>query len=221
MASGAWIALFPYMGRFDFYHLDRWSPARRRTVMEFYKQCVRRQLVLNGRSVHLSKNPTFCGRIDTLIEIFPDAKFVVLMRNPYETIPSLLKMLQTSWRLRDHDEQLITESLTLLADQSYHSYRHPIDVLARHPEIRSCMVDYRTLVAEPGETMRHVYDSLDLDLPTALAASFDASRGTGHETLHRYTLEEFGLDPRAIHTELADLFEQYSWDTEGEHADVT
>ena len=221
MASGAWIALFPYMGRFDFYHLDRWSPARRRTVMEFYKQCVRRQLVLNGRSVHLSKNPTFCGRIDTLIEVFPDAKFVVLMRNPYETIPSLLKMLQTSWRLRGHDEQLITESLTLLADQSYHSYRHPIDVLARHPEIRSCMVDYRTLVAEPGETMRHVYDSLDLDLPTALAASFDASRGTGHETLHRYTLEEFGLDPRAIHTELADLFEQYSWDTEGEHADVT
>ena len=94
-------------------------------------------------------------------------------------------------------------------------------MLARHPEIRSCMVDYRTLVAEPGETMRHVYDSLDLDLPTALAASFDASRGTGHETLHRYTLEEFGLDPRAIHTELADLFEQYSWDTEGEHADVT
>ena len=105
--------------------------------MAFYRECVRRQVALNGGRTHLSKNPTFCGRIESLIETFPDAKFVVLMRNPNETVPSLLKMLQTSWTLQHRDERLIAESLRILAEQSFHTYEHPLDVLTAHPETPS------------------------------------------------------------------------------------
>ncbi len=200
-----WIVLFPpYLGQLDFYHVDRWSERKRRRLMTFYAECVRRQVALNGGRTHLSKNPpTFCGRVESLIETFPDAKFIVPMRNPYETIPSLLKMLQTTWQLQGRDERLILESIRILADQSFDSYCHPLDVLARHPEIRSCVVDYRDLVGEPAATMRRVYDELDLDLPSDVAAAISASRGQGHETTHRYSLEEFGLDPQAIHVRLA------------------
>jgi len=223
LGSGFWIVLFPYLGQLDFYHVDRWSERKRRRLMTFYKECVRRQLALNGGGTHLSKNPTFCGRVEALIETFPDAKFIVPMRNPYETIPSLLKMLQTSWALQGRDDDLIGESLRILADQSFDSYSHPLEVLARHPEIRSCVVDYRDLVGQPAATMSRVYDELDLDMPPALAAAIGASRGQGHETTHRYSLEEFGLDPQAIHLRLAALFDQFGWDTEGqegEHARV-
>lgn len=220
LASGGWIVLFPYMGKLDFYHVDRWSERKRRRLMTFYRECVRRQIVLNGGRTHLSKNPTFCGRVESLIETFPDAKIVVLMRNPYETIPSLLKMLQTSWTLQGRDGALIAESLRILADQSFDTYEHPLVVLNRHPETLSCVVDYRDLVGDPATTMRRVYDELNLTLPAAVAAQIDASRGQGHETTHRYSLDEFGLDPQAIHTRLAGLFEQYDWDDEGEPAGV-
>jgi len=67
--------------------------------MNFYKECVRRQLYMNGgERIHLSKNPTFCGRVESLLEVFPDARFVVLYRNPQETIPSLLKLMKFSWK---------------------------------------------------------------------------------------------------------------------------
>lgn len=188
--------------------------------MAFYRECVRRQVALNGGRTHLSKNPTFCGRIESLIETFPDAKFVVLMRNPNETVPSLLKMLQTSWTLQHRDERLIAESLRILAEQSFHTYEHPLDVLTTHPETPWCVVDYRDLVAQPLETMRYVYDELGLDMPAALPAEIAASRGQGHETTHRYSLDEFGLDPQAIQVRLAGLFDHYGWDTEGEHARV-
>ncbi len=223
LASGFWIVLFPYLGQLDFYHVDRWSERKRRRLMTFYAECVRRQVALNGGRTHLSKNPTFCGRVESLIETFPDAKFIVPMRNPYETIPSLLKMLQTTWQLQGRDERLILESIRILADQSFDSYCHPLDVLARHPEIRSCVVDYRDLVGEPAATMRRVYDEFDLDLPSDVAAAISASRGQGHETTHRYSLEEFGLDPQAIHVRLAPLFDQFGWSNEGhegEHAGV-
>lgn len=219
LGSGFWIVLFPYLGELDFYHVDRWSERKRRRLMTFYKECVRRQLALNGGGTHLSKNPTFCGRVESLIETFPDAKFIVPMRNPYETIPSLLKMLQTSWALQGRDDRLILESLKILADQSFDAYSHPLEVLARHPEIRSCIVDYRDLVEQPATTMARVYDELDLDMPASVAAAVSASRGQGHETTHRYSLEEFGLDPQAIHVRLATLFDQFGWSEEGEEGE--
>ncbi len=219
LCSGFWILMFPFMGELDFYHVDRWPERKRRRVMGFYKECVRRQIAANGGGIHLSKNPTFCGRVESLIETFPDARIVVPMRNPAETIPSLLKMLRSEWELRGRDERLIAKSLRVLADQSFDSYEHPLDVLAAHPEIRSVVIDYRELVAQPATTMRRIYRELGLHLGPAAAKAFE-SAGGGHESAHRYNLEEFGLDPLEIHTRLAALFDRYRWDAAGEDAHV-
>jgi hypothetical protein len=109
----------------------------------------------------------------------------------------------------------------VLADQSFDSYEHPLEVLAAHPDIRSVVVDYRELVRQPEATMRRIYRELELDLgPVAAEAFRSAAAGGGHESAHRYSLEEFGLDPREIHTRLAALFDQYRWDTEGEGTHV-
>ncbi|CAM4422799.1 hypothetical protein MB901379_00775 [Mycobacterium basiliense] len=221
LCSGFWILMFPFMGELDFYHVDRWSKPKRRRVMGFYKQCVRRQIALNGGGTHLSKNPTFCGRVEALIEAFPDARFVVPLRNPDETIPSLLKLLQTEWRLRGRDQRLVASSLRVLAEQSLDSYQHPLDVLARHRDVHSVLVDYRELIRQPEVTLRRIYAGLELDLgPVAANAFASAAAGSGHETTHRYSLAEFGLDSREIHTRLATLFDQYQWDTEGKDSHV-
>lgn len=221
LSSGFWIVAFPYMGELDFYHVDRWPARKRQRMMSFYKECVRRQLALNGGGTHLSKNPTFCGRVETLIETFPDARIVVPMRNPYETIPSLLKLMKTEWSLRGRNEELVLNSLRVLADQSVDTYTHPLEVLGRHPEIRSSVVDYRELVSSPAITMRRIYDNLGLAVgPAAERAFIAAEARRGHESAHRYSLAEFGLDPCEIQNRLADLFDQYQWDTEEREAHV-
>ncbi len=219
LCSGFWILMFPFMGELDFYFVDQWPERKRRQAMSFYKECVRRQIALNGGGTHLSKNPTFCGRVEALIEAFPDARFVVPMRNPYDTIPSLLKMLQTEWDLRGRDKRLIAKSLHVLADQSIDSYLHPLEVLAKYPDVRRSVVDYRELIQQPESTMRRIYQELELDLGPDAAQAFElaAARG-GHESAHRYSLAEFGLDPHEIHSRLAGLFDEYHWDTAGEDA---
>lgn len=214
-ASGWWIVLMPYMGELDFYHVDR-RPARdRRRLMGFYRECIRRQLYLNGENrVHLSKNPTFCGRVESLIETFPDARFVVAVRNPNETIPSLLKLLESSWKMRGWDAEQIARSLRALADQSFHAYRHPLEVLDRHPEVPRAIVDYRNLVSEPKKTIERVYEELGLPVSPAMAAVLDAAqeRARTHRSEHRYSLEEFGLRADEIRAELSDLFDRFGWD---------
>jgi hypothetical protein len=138
-ASGFWIVLLPYMGLLDFYYVDGRPAHKRRRLLGFYKECVKRQLYLNGsEKIHLSKNPTFSGRVESLVETFPDARIVVLMRNPYETIPSLLKLMKRSWQMRKWDESQMNRSLRALAEQSYHTYRSStIGISSRNPRVPS------------------------------------------------------------------------------------
>ena len=116
----------PYMGDLDFYYVDEWPERRRRRLMRFYRDCVRRQLYLNGGDkIHCRKNPVFAGRVEALIETFPDARFVVPMRNPFETIPSLLKLVSGGWRRLGWEKERMRDCQRVLAEQSFHTYRHP------------------------------------------------------------------------------------------------
>ncbi|MBP9033785.1 MAG: sulfotransferase [Pseudomonadales bacterium] len=218
-ASGFWMTQLPYMGEMDFFHVDQRPPRSRQRMMRFYRECVRRQLYLNGsHHIHLSKNPTWCGRVQTLIEVFPDARFVVLYRNPYETIPSLLKLLHVGWKRRGTlEESHIRESTRVMAELSYEHYLLPLQVLARNPQVRHADVDYRELTTRPRATIAQVYAALDMEMTPQMDAFLAAeeSRARKHETEHRYSLAEFGLDDREIRRRLAPLFERFGWDPDG------
>ena len=214
-ASGSWIVRLPYLGELDFYHVDDRPERERRRLMRFYKECVRRQLYLNGaHTIHLSKNPIFCGRIASLLETFPDARFVVAFRNPYETIPSLLKLMQVAWRMRKWSDAEMQPSLRVLAEQSYHSYAYPLEVLARHPETPRAIVDYRDLVAEPKQGIERLYAELGFPMTPEYQALLEAEQRTArrHVPSNAYSLAEFGLREDEIRTRLADLFERFDWD---------
>jgi hypothetical protein len=215
-ASGYWIVLLPYMGELDFYHVDEMSAAKRRRLMRFYAECVRRQLYLNGpEKIHLSKNPIFSGRVESLIETFPDARIVVCLRDPGETIPSLLKLMRTGWSRRRWDEVRMQRSLRILAEQSFHTYRHPLAVLQRHPDTAHALVDYRDLVRDPTGVVRIVYERLGFPMSAALerALALQERRSGARESGHTYSLEEFGLRRDEIRTELADLYEHFGWES--------
>lgn len=214
-ASGFWITKMPYMGDLDFYYVDRWPARKRRRLMRFYADCIRRQLYLNGADrTHLSKNPVFPGRTEALIEAFPDARFVIPMRHPYETIPSLLKLMRSGWKSLGWDEARQRRCLAILAAQSFDTYRYPLEVLARHPEVPRAIVDYRDVVADPAATIEGLYRDLGLPLGPEYRERLlaEGKRAREHRSTNRYSLEEFGLDADAIRSGLADLFERFGWE---------
>jgi hypothetical protein len=175
-ASGVWVLLFPYWRELQgLYYTDELAPRRRRRLLRFYRGCVQRQLWLNGPGkTHLSKNPTFCGKVESLLEAFPDARFVVCQRTPYETIPSLLKLVTRNWRAARCSPARIEDSRRVLAEQSFHTYRYPLEVLGRHPETRWTEVDYRALVEAPKRAVEVVYARLGLSMSPAYAKALEA-----------------------------------------------
>src|SRR5271156_2296164 len=214
-ASGFWVVQYPYVEDLDFYYVDdRWSAPKRRRVMQFYKECVRRQLALNGAGLtHLSKAPIHCGRVESLIETFPDARFVVPVRNPYETIPSFLKLMQFAWSARKRSEKDMQDSFQSFVNSSYHYYQHPLDVLDAHPEVPSMIVDYSDLVTDPAGTVRRAYAEIGMDMVPEQEKALADEKGREYRSGHTYSLEEFGLEADEIRTRLAPLFERFGWES--------
>jgi hypothetical protein len=140
------------------------------------------------------------------------------MRNPYETIPSLLKLMRVGYRALDWDEDRIKQSLRVLADQSYHTYRYPIDVLARHLTVPQAIIDYRDITARPAETIEAVYQQLGFSISPEYREVLmeEGKRAREHGSSHRYSLEEFGLEADEIRVELAPLFDRFQWDSDSE-----
>ncbi|MFP6626307.1 MAG: sulfotransferase [Deltaproteobacteria bacterium] len=217
MASGFWITRMPYLGDLDFYHMNDWPASKRRRYNDFYREVVKRQLYLNGpEKTHLAKNPLWSGRVESLIEAFPDARFVVNVRDPRETIPSLLKLVAGSWKALGWDRERQRRSLQVLVDQSWHTYTHPLDTLDANPETKGAIVDYRRLTADPAATIEGVYRDLGLTLSDEYRAllSGQGKRESKHTTRHHYSLEEFGLEGDVIRENLAALFERFGWDAD-------
>jgi len=216
MASGFWITKMPYMGDLDFYHMNDWPEKKRRRYNAFYRECVRRQLYLNGpEKVHLSKNPLWAGRVSSLLEHFPDARFVVNVRDPRDTIPSLLKLVRSGWSQLDWEESRQLECLQILAEQSWHSYRHPLECLEANPETPGSVVDYRELTTNPAAAIERVYRDLGLPMESNYRSLLEgeSKREREHKTAHSYSLSEFGLEGDIIRERLGDLFERFQWDT--------
>ena len=219
MAAGFWITKMPYMGDLDFYYMNEWPAKKRRRYNDFYRECIRRQLYLNGPGkTHLNKNPMYSGRVASLIEAFPDAKIIVNVRNPHETIPSLLKLMRSGWKQMGWDEARQQKCLKVLADQSWHTYRHPLEELERRSDTRGAVVDYRDLISDPAATIERIYRDLDLPISDGYREILagEGKREQEHKTRHTYSLEEFGLEADAIQIELSDLFERFRWNEESD-----
>ena len=60
--------------------------------MLFCKDFFQRQAFLNKNRPHLSKSNPFIFKIDSILRVFPDAKFVFLVRDPLDTIPSYFSL---------------------------------------------------------------------------------------------------------------------------------
>ena len=64
------------------------TPEEKRAYQEAFMKIVKISMWNTGGTQYLSKNPPHTGHIKALLEIFPNAKFIYLMRNPYTVFES-------------------------------------------------------------------------------------------------------------------------------------
>jgi hypothetical protein len=214
-ASAVLTLLFPYLEELSELVTFDWRPAPvRRRIMRFYRECVSRQLQFHGgERALLSKNPSFVMKIHSLAEEFPDAKFVYLIRNPFETIPSLLKLISTIWQGLGLDSDHVERSTRELASGCLRDYEYAIETLSQLPDHRYAIVEYTDLVADPKATVEKVYDRLELSLSPAFEERLAAerTRQKRYQSENVYSLAAFGVSEAEIFEKIPSVIERFGF----------
>lgn len=206
--------LFPHVDElWEAGFADALPAAERHKLMRYYRSCLQRHLYANGPGkLQLSKATQSSGAVEALLEEFPDARFVTIVRHPYQSIPSHVSVFYPVWRA--HSPEITRDSPVskAYARQALHWYQHLFEFRSKvNPAQYYCM-DYRDLTRDPREAVEKLYRHFGWSVSDAYRARLEAAttRQRTYRSKHQYTLEEFGLSKEWIQAELGPLLDHYS-----------
>lgn len=195
--------------------IDDLEPETRRRVMAFYEESLQRLMYHEGPDRRfLGKTVLVPGRIHSMLERFPDARFVHLVRHPYETIPSFVSMFRAPWRFHSPGIEDDSPRTRRLADLAIDYYRRMHEARPHIPEGQLETFRFSTVVGDPRSTVDRIYEWLDLSMSDetsrALDREIEASRD--YESNHQYSIDQFGLTRGEIYTRLRDVFDYHGFE---------
>jgi hypothetical protein len=207
--------VFPYLDELPPYqYFDTEIPrAQRRRIMAFYQRCIKRHLFATGGRHYIAKNPLFSAKIESLLETFPDARIVYLVRSPLEMLPSTVSLFKYMWRLFSLPPRKYPNCNEILAWTKYW-YDHPLEVIDREPPDRCMIVKYDDLMQSSDSVIRSIYARFGYPESEALESllSEAAADARAHSSSHRYSYEAMGFTREQIVQEFAHIFARFGFD---------
>jgi omega-hydroxy-beta-dihydromenaquinone-9 sulfotransferase len=148
---------------FDRYVCDLRSDAARCAAWkDAYLAVLRKATFLSGGKRLVLKAPTNMGRLPTLLELFPDAKFVHIARDPYPVYQSMRNMYRKILPGQVLQELDWTKVEAWTVEAYVRLVSRYLEDRARIPSDNLVEVTYEELDARPLEVMQRIYDRLDL-----------------------------------------------------------
>jgi len=146
----------------EFFELADVSPRQRakwQLALIWFLKCL---TVRSPRRIVL-KSPPHTFRIRILLEMFPNARFIHIIRNPFVIFPSTINL----WKRLYRNDGLQVPTYDGLEDYVFETFARMYEVFKRDQSIipagQLCEVRYEDLVAQPIEQMQRVYKELNLD----------------------------------------------------------
>ena len=155
----------------DRYMLFEGIPAEELRVFEdTFKKLIKISLWNTHGTQFLSKNPPHTGRVRELVRMFPNAKFIYLMRNPYTVFEStrnfFLNTIQPL-KLQDFSAEEMERNILIVYAKLYHKYMADRACI---PEGNLIEVRFEDFEADAMQMTEHIYQSLSIPgLPEARA----------------------------------------------------
>jgi hypothetical protein len=177
--------------------------------LAYYRDCLKRHLYVHGPDrVLLSKNAAYAGMAQGLADQFPDARFIVCLRGPAETVPSQLSSIADGLEFFGVPADSAPIRARLI-DQLAFYYENLAALSHRLPAERHAALGLTELRAGLAPALTRIYAQLRLDLSPDFARTLavEDGRARGYRSRHRYSLEQFGLDAEQIGVRFARAYD--------------
>jgi hypothetical protein len=175
-----------------------------------YREMYAKAVFNTGGTRYISKNPCNLTRLGLLTEMFPDAKFIFIHRDPYEVVESLYRFILGVFpgvQLQDVPSDFTREKVALLYDKIIRTYLQDRNLIDPRNLIELKMED---LMEGPSGIIRSIYerfqyDGID-DLAPILEQFIAGENNSGHDP---YVVETETI--RQVNYHLGDLVKQMGY----------
>lgn len=170
------------------------SPAYKSKYMKYYKRCIQKHLFVFGRDkTYLSKNPFFSTYVQTLREHFQDAKFIFMVRTPYEVVPSAMSLSSFSKRYTRYVDDEFVKKMALRILHRHYTY--PLEVLDFSDPRHNVMIKYGDLTSDPKMMVEKVLEQFQMPCSDLLrrALSEKQKQAKHYVSKNLYSLEKYNI----------------------------
>ena len=214
LTPAMWLA-FPFTEELrHLRYIDLMPAPVRATLIAFLKRYMGKQASLDPqRRTLLLKNVLLAGRIETIAEAFPDARFIYLVRDPHETVASGVSMFSRPWRLHSPDLAYNPAATRAWADLLM-DYSNTYEAfIARLPAERRFVLDYQRLVAKPSEAVAAIYGHFGWEIAPDFRETLTAAdrRQARFASSHDYSLAACGLTASEVDERMADFMARHGF----------
>jgi hypothetical protein len=143
------------------FDLDRLPPRARRAWKAAFLRFLRHLTYRDPRRLVL-KSPTHSCRINTLLEMFPDARFVHIVRDPYAVFPSTVNLWKALYETHGMQRPTFAGLEEHVFDTFNRLYARLEEGKKLVPPGRFHELRYEDLIADPVSQMRLLYERLEL-----------------------------------------------------------
>lgn len=210
-AAGCFIMVLAFPGSPSLWQLGRFQemPApKRRVLLDFYKGILQRHLYAEGKGRRLlSKNAAFGSWIPDLRRTFPDARYLVCVREPRSALRSLVSSLRGGMRLFASEraaEFYARELQTVLA----HAYRIIQEEKRSFLEDHLAVIDQTALRQDAAAILHQRLRQITVTLTPALVRSIvDESSATPEKSPHHHEALPASAGPREFEEMMLAVYE--------------
>jgi omega-hydroxy-beta-dihydromenaquinone-9 sulfotransferase len=200
---------------------DQQPKSRRQSSVRFFKNCLQRQMYYTGQNQVISHAHYSICRIKTLLESFPDAKFIYLARSPYQVVPSHLSLncniLDRLWGIKNIPSDKLKRWFERKYKYDIELYKYFYDLRKNKeiPEDNVIILRYNELHADLYESFEKIVNYTKISPSNQLRQVFrhQAQLQKSYKRKHSVMkLEEFGLTKEKIAKDFSFVFDEYNFD---------
>lgn len=207
--------LCPYMEHFKYLTvIDNLDEKTKKKLKSYYKSSIKRLVYSCDQSkILLNKNVISTGRLNLMLEIFPDARLVYLVRNPKETIPSFVSMFSVTWPFLSPELKHNKQAYKALGQVAMEFYKHFHTQKEKINKANLFILTYNEFIKSPKASVLKIYEYYNLHLSEDFMTNLEAdlNKSTYKAGAHQYYLKEYGFTEAEIETELKMIYDTFQF----------
>ncbi len=204
------ISPFPELARRYIYYDQNVPKEERAKQFGYYRDVLKRHMYIHPDQIYLAKNPDFSPAVETILETFPNAKFINLVRPPEQMIPSSINLWAHNWRAYGTPEEEFPQ-VDVIKEHASHWYRYPHKVLSGLPADRYQVVLFEDLIDDPEAEVTRIYRNFGLEVSNEFhhvleEVTVESRNYTG---FGNYSMDKMGVEIDSLKMEFAPDIKAY------------